>query len=159
MEFAGDEVRVFKVPAKSDGATLLFDPREVDFVESVNRAKNGTVRGKRAYGYAEASRKLGERTNSFKRLMARFDALFDEIVDPSRPIKRINIGFGGLLPEEFATIDLFTDVQAEQTERNLAEAVLAVRDRYGKNSLLRGTSYKDEATGRNRNEQVGGHHA
>ena len=118
-----------------------------------------TVRGKRAYGYAEASRKLGERTNSFKRLMARFDALFDEIVDPSRPIKRINIGFGGLLPEEFATVDLFTDVQAEQTERNLAEAVLAVRDRYGKNSLLRGTSYKNEATGRDRNEQVGGHHA
>ena len=43
--FAGDEVRVFKVPAKSDGATLLFDPREVDFVESVNRANFASVRG------------------------------------------------------------------------------------------------------------------
>lgn len=44
-EFAGDEVRVFKVPAKSDGATLLFDPREIDFVESVNRANFASVRG------------------------------------------------------------------------------------------------------------------
>ena len=35
--YAGDEVHVFKVPARMDGATLLFDPREVDFVESVNR--------------------------------------------------------------------------------------------------------------------------
>ena len=118
-----------------------------------------TVRGRRAYGYAEASRKLGERTNSFKRLMARFDALYAEIVDPARPIKRVNIGFGGLLPEEFATVDLFTDVQAEQSERDLADAVLAVRGKYGKNALLRGTSYKQGATGRERNEQVGGHHA
>lgn len=45
VEFAGDEVRVFKIPAKSDGATLLFDPREVDFVESVNRANFASVRG------------------------------------------------------------------------------------------------------------------
>ena len=35
-EYAGDEVRVFKLPARVDGATLLLDPREVDFVESVS---------------------------------------------------------------------------------------------------------------------------
>lgn len=45
VAFAGDEVRVFKVPARADGATLLFDPREVDFVESVNRANFASVRG------------------------------------------------------------------------------------------------------------------
>ena len=44
-EYAGDEVRVFKVPAKSGDATLLFDPREVDFVESANRANFVSVRG------------------------------------------------------------------------------------------------------------------
>lgn len=45
VEYAGDEVRVFKVPARVDGATLRFDPREVDFVESVNRANFASVRG------------------------------------------------------------------------------------------------------------------
>ena len=45
VEYAGDEVRVFKVPARSGDATLLFDPREVDFVESVNRANFVSVRG------------------------------------------------------------------------------------------------------------------
>lgn len=45
IEYAGDEVRVFKVPARVDGATLLFDPREVDFVESVNRQNFASVRG------------------------------------------------------------------------------------------------------------------
>ena len=91
--------------------------------------------------------------------MARFDALYTEIVDPARPIKRVNIGFANLLPEEFATTDLFRDEAAEQAERDLAHTVLAVRDRYGKNALLKGTSYKPAATGRERNEQVGGHHA
>ena len=43
--YEGDEVRVFKVPAKSDDATLLFDPREIDFIESVNRANYASVRG------------------------------------------------------------------------------------------------------------------
>lgn len=45
VEYAGDEVRVFKVPTRVDGATLLFDPREVDFVESVNRQNFASVRG------------------------------------------------------------------------------------------------------------------
>ena len=54
---------------------------------------------------------------------------------------------------------LHTRGAAEQAERDLAEAVLAVRGRYGKNALLRGTSYREGATGRERNEQVGGHHA
>lgn len=44
-EYAGDEVRVFKLPARVDGATLLLDPREVDFVESVNRQNFASVRG------------------------------------------------------------------------------------------------------------------
>ncbi len=43
--FAGDEVRVCKVVAKSGDATLLFDPREVDFVESLNRQNFVSVRG------------------------------------------------------------------------------------------------------------------
>lgn len=45
LAYEGDEVRVFKVPARSDGATLLFDPREIDFVESVSRQNFASVRG------------------------------------------------------------------------------------------------------------------
>ena len=43
--FAGDEVRVCKVQAKSGTSTLLFDPREIDFIESVNRQNYVSVRG------------------------------------------------------------------------------------------------------------------
>ena len=83
----------------------------------------------------------------------------DQTIDPRRAIRRVNIGFGNLLPEEFATYNLFTDLEAEAEERSLQEAVLSVKQRYGKNALLKGTSFKQGATGRERNEQVGGHRA
>lgn len=88
-----------------------------------------------------------------------FEQLFDQTIDPRRAVRRVNIGFGNLLPEEFATYNLFTDLEAEAEERSLQEAVLSVKQRYGKNSLLKGTSFKQGATGRERNEQVGGHRA
>lgn len=43
--FAGDEVHVVKIPAKADAATLLFDPREIDFIESANKRNYVSVRG------------------------------------------------------------------------------------------------------------------
>ena len=127
----------------------------------VFRGEHGarTRAGRRAYGYAETSRKLGERTNSFRRLMGYFDVLWSQTVDAARPIKRINIGFGNLLPEDFATTDLFSDPKADGDERKLARTLIAVHGKYGKNSLLKGVSLRTEATGRERNEQVGGHHA
>ena len=115
--------------------------------------------GKGGYAHAGKQRKLGERTNSRKKLMAHFESLYAESVDPRRPIKRVNIGFGDLLPEELATIDLFTDVEAEARERDLQKTIIDVKGRYGKNALVKGRSLRPEATGRERNDQVGGHHA
>ena len=110
-------------------------------------------------GHAGRQRHLGERTNSRKKLMAAFDELWGECIDPHRAIRRMNIGFGDLLPEEFATCDLFSDVAAEQREHDLQEAIVDVRGRFGKNALVKGVNLHPESTGRERNDQVGGHHA
>ena len=40
-----DEVRVCKIAAKAGEATLLLDPREIDFIESANRVNYASVRG------------------------------------------------------------------------------------------------------------------
>ncbi|MBM6683304.1 DNA repair protein [Collinsella intestinalis] len=123
--------------------------------------EHGTRRvgGRSPFGHAGGSRKLGERTDSRKRLLGYFERLWSETVDPTRKIRRINIGFGNLMPQEFATVDLFSDTAADERERRLAEATLAVKDKFGKNALLRGTSLTPASTARERNEQVGGHHA
>lgn len=125
------------------------------------RGEHGTrpATGYGTFEHGGGQRKLSERTSSFKSLMPCFEQLFDQTIDPRRAIRRVNIGFGNLLPEEFATYNLFTDLEAEAEERSLQEAVLSVKQRYGKNALLKGTSFKQGATGRERNEQVGGHRA
>lgn len=115
--------------------------------------------GRRSGPHTGGTRKQPDRTNLYSKLMPRFLELFDETTRTDAPIRRINVGFGGVLPEEFATTSLFTDEQAEAEERNLQKAVLAVKDRFGKNALLRGVSFKEKATARERNEQIGGHHA
>ena len=120
--------------------------------------EHGTRRLGRVWPSATASRRLDGHTNSRAALTERFCALYDEIVDRNRPIRRINIGTGELIPEEFAELTLFSDVRADAAEHRLAEATLGVRRKFGKNSLLRGISYRPKATARERNEQVGGHH-
>lgn len=115
--------------------------------------------GRRGGVHTGGTRKQADRTNLYSKLMPRFLALFEETTRTDVPIRRINVGFGGVLPEEFATMDLFADVEAEAEERNLQKTVLAVKDRFGKNALLRGTSLKEKATARERNGQIGGHHA
>ncbi len=96
---------------------------------------------------------MQERTNSRRKLQEYFERLFAESVDPRRPIKRLNIGFGDLLPEELATIDLFTDVEAEARERELQRAIIDVKGRYGKThsswggACARGNGARAQRTG------------
>lgn len=120
--------------------------------------EHGTrVVGRRGEG-ANASRKLAEATSSRAALTAAFLALYEEIVDPARTMRRVNISVGELVPEEYAELTLFSDPAADTAEKSLARATMAVKRRFGKNALVRGISYRPEATGRDRNEQVGGHH-
>ena len=108
-------------------------------------------------GHGGGGRRIAERTNSFAKLFPLVEALYRETVDPMRLIRKINIGFGNLVDEDFATLDLFADVEAEARERRRQEAVLAVKGKFGKNALVKGTSLKEHAMGRERNLLVGGH--
>ncbi len=48
---------------------------------------------------------------------------------------------------------------ADDKERRMQEALLEIKSKYGKNAILKGVSLKEEATAKERNEQIGGHHA
>ena len=102
--------------------------------------------------------------------------LFDRIVNPDLLIRRLNLTVNHVIPEDQVShdnepqqLDLFTDYEAERQEveqkeaalgkeRRLQEAQLTIRQRFGKNALLRGVSYAEGATQKQRNEQIGGHH-
>ena len=72
--------------------------------------------------------------------------------------------------EEFVQLDMFTDPaeqqrrhaaerQAEQQEKSLQKAILAMQQRYGRNAVLKGMNLREGATAITRNGQVGGHRA
>lgn len=111
------------------------------------------------YAHTGGTRKIGRRTNSAHVLKKCFEDLFDQTTRDDLLIRRISIGFGNLLPEKYATMTLFDDVEAEKKEHRRQEAIIAVRKRFGKNAMLKGTSLQEKATARERNNQIGGHRA
>ena len=120
----------------------------------------GTARGHRHfYAHTGGTRKIGRLTNSARVLRRCFEDLFDETTSDALLIRRISIGFGGLLPEKYATATLFDDTDAEDKERRRQKAIIAVREKFGKNAMLKGTSLQEKATARERNNQIGGHRA
>ena len=44
-------------------------------------------------------------------------------------------------------------------EKSLQEAVLSIKNKYGKNAILKGMNLEEGATAMERNAQVGGHKA
>lgn len=149
------------------GPGAVGDPWELDGAsgpserEEVFDGGHGKRRPGGRFGQAPTGggRKLDRLTNSRRYLMRRFEELFDETTDRARPVRRLSIGMGDLLPEECATATLFDDVEAEGRERRLQEALVAVRGKFGRNALIKAVSLQEKATACERNNQVGGHRA
>ncbi len=85
--------------------------------------------------------------------------LFDENVDRVTPIRRLGIGFDNVVDEGKEGYNLFTDMTEVEREKSRERAVLGLKKKYGKNSVLVGTDYLDCATQRERNTFIGGHRA
>ena len=54
-------------------------------------------------------------------------------------------------------LSFFEDIDDDEKERQIEVAMIGIRNRYGKNALLKGFNYLDKATGIKRNMMVGGH--
>lgn len=155
---AGNHVSLFVGYARERGPLEELGERPAGTPAKTFTGEHGTRLVGRYGDGASAARGIGAATNSRETLTAVFLALFSEIVDPNRCVKRLNLSVGGLVPEELAELTLFSDPAAEAAEHRLAEATIAVKRRFGKNALVRGISWRPGATARERNRQVGGHH-
>lgn len=121
---------------------------------------------------------LVEPTLSASEICKAVAELYDRISNPLLLVRRINLVAAKLTSESDHKIeksrpvqlDLFTDYeekqrQAEEHKRQLAkerrgrEAILKIKQRFGKNAILSGRNFAEEATQRDRNEQIGGHKA
>ena len=93
-------------------------------------------------------------TNSYCKILNEILFCYDSFVC-DYPIRRINIWFGSLTCKKIKQLNLFESDEEDSVENTLID----IKNRYGKNSILRGISYLEYSTARNRNKLIGGHNA
>ena len=113
---------------------------------------------------AHGSVNLPRQTSSTRIISEAVTELFDRIVDPALLVRRMYVVAARVVDESRARavqLDLFeeTDFENDTRERSRQEAILEIRRKFGKNAILTGTNFDEGATGRQRNEQIGGHKA
>lgn len=108
---------------------------------------------------SRGSTKITNRTNSYRILMEEFRLLYQKIVDPNYPIRHIGISFGNVRDEIYEQYDLFADVEEIEKEQKLQQTLVDIRNKFGKNAVLKGMNYLDKGTARYRNTTIGGHKA
>ena len=104
-----------------------------------------------------ASAKLPYATASFSAIWEQIERLFRANVSRHHAIRRLALSFGGVADEGSEGYDLFTDVEAQERERRIEKTVMRIKDRFGKNAMLRGFDLEDGATAVFRNKLIGGH--
>lgn len=102
---------------------------------------------------------LQEPSNSYLMLSKEIETVYRNMVDPKIPVRRLGLFFGKVSKEQFRQYDIFTDPEESDRERKIQEAAIKIKKRYGKNAILRGTDLQENATMKDRNEQIGGHKA
>lgn len=96
-------------------------------------------------------------TSSDKIIIPEVTKLYDEIVNPYYPIRRINISFNNVIPEEFQQYNLFIDTDELLRTKKAQQAMITIKKKFGKNLILKGMNLEKGATTIERNSQIGGH--
>ena len=132
--------------------------------------------GRRRPKHAHGTVNLKRYTSSTKLIVEAVTSLFEEVVDESLLARRVSVAANNIVIESellereaFEQLDLFTNILDVQTkkeeeeniekEKRQQKAILTIRRKYGKNAILKGLNFKKGSTGRDRNNQIGGHRA
>ncbi len=103
--------------------------------------------------------KLSKPTNSSSEIIEAVVELYQKIADRHTGIRRLDVCANRIAPESYIQYSLFDDPVQTDKERHLQEAVLSVKQRYGKNAIMRGANLLECSTYIECNNQIGGHRA
>ena len=134
--------------------------------------------GRQVPKHSHGSISLGKHTSSTRIITDAVVDLYDRISNKALSIRRLSLTTNHVITEEEAAkavsqpeqLDLFTDYEAQRKqrqresealkkERRMQEAVINIKQKFGKNSILRGLNFEEGATAKARNTQIGGHKA
>ena len=147
----------------------------------INQSYQGEVTtdryGRKTPKPAHGTINLKRQTSSTMLIMEGVMEVFDRIVDEKLLVRRLNITANHVVDEksvvkqkDFEQLDLFTDYTAVQQinaeeeaalarEKRVQETVIQLKNKFGKNAVMKGTNLEEGATSIDRNQQIGGHKA
>ena len=106
---------------------------------------------------AHGTTRMTVTTSSTRQIMDYVVELYERIMDRRTPIRRFNVTFNNVVDEAYKQYDLFTNIEDVEREHQMQKAILDIKDKFGKNAILKGMNLQEGATTRERNRQIGGH--
>ena len=131
--------------------------------------------GRQVPKHARGTVNIGRKTSSTRLITDAVLKVYDEVVNSDLLIRRINITANNVIPENTASqgtapyqLSLFETYDEErlkredaelEKERKIQETLIGIKNKFGKNAILKGLNLQEGATAKDRNEQIGGHKA
>lgn len=149
--------------------TVDYDVENLKYNSNFNGKLKEDRYGRMVPKPAHGTFRLENMTSSTMTIMDGFLKLFDKIVNKDLLIRKINICVGNLLRDDeistsYEQLDLFTDIKEKlkqdeklQKEKKLQETVIGIKNKYGKNAIIKAFNLEKGATTLSRNRQIGGH--
>ena len=127
--------------------------------------------------HAHGTINLDHKTSSSKLITESTLKLYDRIINKELLVKRINLVASNVIDKNkvkdiitYEQHDIFTDytklekqreeeLKKEKEEDKLQHTLLDIKNKYGKNSILKGMNLEEGGTTIDRNNQIGGHRA
>lgn len=103
------------------------------------------------------SLKLEAPTDSNKEIIKYCNIIFDRYYD-YLPIRKVSISCGGLIPKQGVQLNLFEKYSDILQENEINKTVDEIKNKFGKNSIIKASSLLPDSTAIERNTKIGGHH-
>lgn len=140
-------------------------------IENVSDSYKGDIvidrYGRKIPKGAHGSINLNEYTSSMSKIMDAAVDLFDKIINRHLSVRRLNITANHVISRteheniKVEQLNLFSQIDETKSirEEKIQKTILDIKKKFGKNSILRGLNFEEGATGRERNNTIGGHRA
>lgn len=106
---------------------------------------------------ANGTAKLYEETNSDLVIIPAMCDLYDKIMEPHSTIRGVSISCNNVVPEEYIQYSFFTNAEELEKNRKVQKAVISIKNKFGKNAIIKGMNLEEGAKTIERNSQIGGH--
>lgn len=145
----------------------------------IRRQYNGVIEkdhyGREVPKSSHGTIRIDHYTSSVNTITKETMNLFEKVINPILLVRRINISVCNLIDESksqnkhiYKQFDLFSnyeeesnnkerELKNEKLEKKIQQTIVDIKNKYGKNSILKGMNLEDGATTIIRNKQVGGH--